>query len=93
MKFKNLPLILLLIIFVILGIFYIMHVCNYNINELFTDESTGVIMTYLNTTPSTHDNCFLDVTDYNKCTNEGNRCDYTDKHLLLGNSPIEYHNT
>lgn len=93
MKFKNLPLILLLIIFVILGIFYIMYVCNYNINEFFTDDSTGVIMTYLNTTPSTHDNCFLDVTDYNKCKNEGNPCVYTDKHLLLGNSPIEYHNT
>ena len=91
MKFKNLPLILLLIIFVILGIFYIIHVCNYNINELFTDEATGVIMKYLDT--NTAENCFLDVNDYNKCKNEGLPCNYTDNFLLLGKSPIEYHNT
>jgi hypothetical protein len=93
MKFKNLPLILLLIIFVILGIFYIMHVCNYNINELFTDESTGVIMKFLDTTPPETENCFLNLTDFNKCKNEGVPCNYTDNFLLLGNAPIEYHNT
>jgi len=91
MNFKILPLILLLIIFVILGIFYIMHVCNYTINELFTDESTGVIMKYLDT--NTTENCFLDTNDYNKCKNEGSPCVYTDNFLFNGNAPIEYHNT
>ena len=97
MKFKNLPLIILLILFVILSIFYIMYVCNYNSNELFDtyiSDPTGVKITNINGYTK---NCFLDIDEFNKCTkidrdNSKGICDYTDKFILRGNPPIEYHN-
>ncbi len=42
MKIKDLLLLLLTIIFVILSIFYIVSVCNYDIKELFIDKYSGI---------------------------------------------------
>ena len=56
MKINDLYLILLLIIFIILSIYYIITVCEYNIKEMFIIEVTG----------NTANNCVLGLNDVNK---------------------------
>jgi hypothetical protein len=80
MKINDLYLILLLIIFIILSIFYIINVCDYNIREMFVVEISG----------DTAKNCVLALNDVNKCVDGSSSCEYSDKFLSEDTAP-RYH--
>lgn len=97
MKFDDLSLILLVITFIILSIFYIINVCDYNIKEFFdlelyprTESKNGIV-----TNCSTEIN--VDISNsiqYNSCELEPNSvgCSYTgDKFILNPDRAIKYH--
>ena len=80
MKINDLYLILLFIIFIILSIFYIINVCDYNIKEMFIVEVSG----------DTAINCELELNDVNKCVDGISSCEYSDKFLSQDTAP-RYH--
>lgn len=80
MKINDLYLILLLIIFIILSIYYIITVCEYNIKEMFIIEVTE----------NTANNCVLGLNDVNKCVDGSLSCEYSDKFLSTDTAP-RYH--
>ncbi len=80
MKINDLYLILLLIIFIILSIFYIINVCDYNMKELFVVEVSG----------KTAENCVLELSDVNKCVDGSLSCEYSDKFISEDTAP-RYH--
>ena len=80
MNFNDLLLILLSVIFIILSIFYIVKVCDYNIKEFFAiSELTNIEKS----------GCNLDNT-FNNCSDSS--CKYTDSFIIKDEEPINYHN-
>lgn len=84
MKINDLYLILLLIIFIILSIFYIISVCNYNIKELFLVEVVD------DNNVKNAMNCVFEENDFNNCIGGLETCKYSDMYLTEGTAP-RYH--
>lgn len=85
MKFNDLLIILLSIIFIILSVFYIVKVCDYNIKEFFALSDSAVT----EFKSMQKNGCVLD-NQVSYC-NEKASCKYTDSFLIKDEAPINYH--